>query len=67
LKYIRDRNFLNSAPIAQEIGAKIDQWNYIKLKSFWGLVEWLRGKSTCLKSFCTSREPITRIYGQHTE
>jgi hypothetical protein len=30
----RDKNFLNRAPIAQEIRARIDKWDCIKLKSF---------------------------------
>jgi hypothetical protein len=27
-------NFLNSTPMAQQLGKRIDKWDYMKLKSF---------------------------------
>jgi hypothetical protein len=41
--------FLNRTPIAQETRARIDKWDYTKLKSF-----------------CTSKETVTRIKRQPT-
>jgi hypothetical protein len=30
-----DKNSLNRTPIAQDVRARIDKWDCIKLKSFW--------------------------------
>jgi hypothetical protein len=50
LDRVKINDFLNMNPIAQEIRARIDRWDCIKLKTF-----------------CTSKEIITRMKRQPTE
>jgi hypothetical protein len=54
-----DNNFMNGAPIAQQLRESTDKWDHMKLKSFWTAKETV---TTRLKTAHRTEENLCQLY-----